>query len=343
VSNPFRTMSMSEFFNLTLFTFLDENVTISDLLFFLIVFLAAFLLNWGKKHLIKKRWLSGNMYDELGKKINNALSIFIWILALGIGLQLIGVPFKTLMKYSIFTINKISFTPKHLLVLIIIFLVTRFIILGIKCIFETKISSQKLDLGISASMFQIIKYAVWILAIGIALESVGIKITLLLAGAGALLIGMGFGIQHIFNDIVSGFVLLIERNIKVDDIVEVEGIIGKVEDIGFRSTRVLILNNIEILLPNSKFVNENVINWSHSEKETRFFVEVGVAYGSDVRLVEESLYETAVNHPKILNHPKPFVIFKNYGDSSLDFELYFYTNESFSFLQIKSDLRFATI
>jgi small-conductance mechanosensitive channel len=129
-----------------------------------------------------------------------------------------------------------------------------------------------------------------------------------------LLVGLGLGLQQIFRDIVSGVILLFERNIKIGDIVELDKEIGKIKEIGFRTTKIESRDNIILIIPNSRFISENVINWSHIQKRTRFKVEVGVAYGSDVKLVKQILFDCASSHNVISKIPKPFVRFDNFGN-----------------------------
>jgi small-conductance mechanosensitive channel len=173
------------------------------------------------------------------------------------------------------------------------------------------------------------------------LDTLGIRLTLLLAGSAALLVGIGLGLQQVFKDIVSGFFLLFEGNLKVGDVVELEGDVGIVKEIGFRTTKIENRDNIILIIPNSKFIGENVINWSHIEQKTRFSVDVGVAYGSDVELVKKVLLECARDHQEVTEYPKPFVRFDDFGNSSLDFQLFFWTDNAFRVENIKSDLRFA--
>jgi small-conductance mechanosensitive channel len=163
----------------------------------------------------------------------------------------------------------------------------------------------------------------------------------LIAGSAALLVGIGLGIQQIFNDIASGLFILFERNLKVNDVVQIEeNIIGRVLSIGLRTSKLETRDNIIMIIPNSKFISDNVINWSHIEVKTRFKVEIGVAYGSDVELVKNVLLECAKQHKDITNKPQPFVRFNDFGDSSLDFQLFFWTRKAFRVENIKSDLRF---
>ncbi len=189
------------------------------------------------------------------------------------------------------------------------------------------------------SIYLIIKYFVWVISLVVILEVIGVKVTILLAGSAALLVGIGLGLQNIFADLVSGFFLLFEGTIKVGDVIEADGIIGKVVEINLRSSEVMTRDGVTIIVPNSKFVVEKVINWSHNNDSVRFNVELGVAYGSDVEDVIECLTETLKKHPKVENKPLPFVRFVNFGESSLDFQLIFWTKETFLVENVKSDIR----
>jgi small-conductance mechanosensitive channel len=156
-----------------------------------------------------------------------------------------------------------------------------------------------------------------------------------------LLVGLGLGLQQIFQDFISGITLIIEGTLKVGDIVEmIDEEVGRVKEISMRTSKIETRDNIILIVPNSKLINDVVINWSHIEKKTRFNVDVGVAYGSDVNLVKEILLACAGNHNQIFSSPEPRVRFTDFGNSSLDFQLLFYTNETFRVEDIKSDLRF---
>lgn len=180
------------------------------------------------------------------------------------------------------------------------------------------------------------------MAIGIilALKSIGVDFTTLTVLAGVLGLGIGFGLQTIFNNLISGIILLLERTVKPGDFIEVGNTSGIVQQITLRSTVVRTLDNISVIVPNSNFVSNNVINWSHSEKITRGQVSVGVAYQSNTASVRECLLEAAKSTNDVLEYPAPMVYFKEFGDSSLNFELLFWCNEPNTMRRIKSDLLF---
>lgn len=250
--------------------------------------------------------------------------------------------FKDILEYSLVNTDNFDITVYNLMATTVILILTRIIIGVIHKIFKRKIfTNPNIDLGKSHSLYQLIKYLLWVIAIVLALETIGIKITILLAGSAALLVGLGLGLQQVFKDIVSGLFLLFEGNLKLNDIVELDdGEIGRVKEFTFRTTKLETRDNIILVVPNAKFIDSNVINWSHIQKKTRFNVKVGVAYGSDVQLVEKVLLNCTDQHKDVSKSPKPFVRFSDFGDSSLDFQLFFWTDKSFEVENTKSDLRF---
>ena len=125
----------------------------------------------------------------------------------------------------------------------------------------------------------------WVIAFAFMLETIGIKVTVLIAGSAALLVGVGLGLQQTFNDVISGIILLSERSIKIDDILEIDGDIVKIQDIGLRTSKALNTDDISFIIPNSLITTNKVINWSHQSKRTRFRIDVGVSYNSDIDLV----------------------------------------------------------
>jgi small-conductance mechanosensitive channel len=249
--------------------------------------------------------------------------------------------FKEILEFSLINTKNLHITVYSLLMVFLIFVIAEILIWTLRRIFKKRIYPKpNIDIGKSHTIFQLLKYFIWITTILLILQTIGIKVTFLLAGSAALLVGLGLGLQEIFRDIVSGLILLFERNMKINDVVEVDEEIGKIKEIGFRTTKIETRDNIIHIIPNSKFITGDVVNWSHIQKLTRFFVNVGVAYGSDVRLVEKVLHDCAISHKKVAKKPIPFVRFTDFGDSSLDFQVFFWTDDSFFVENIKSDLRF---
>lgn len=198
---------------------------------------------------------------------------------------------------------------------------------------------DKIDVKRRNSVFLITKYVSWTIGILISLSLMGFNVRLILFGSTALLVGLGFGLQNIFRDFVSGLFLLFEGSLKIGDVIEADGVVGKIVEINLRSTEVITRDDVTIFIPNSKFVSEKVVNWSHNEEEVRFKVPVNIAYGSDVDDVYECLESAMQENTGILNVPKPFVRFTEFADSSIEFEMIFWSKETFVIENLKSDLR----
>lgn len=179
----------------------------------------------------------------------------------------------------------------------------------------------RVDIGVAQAVGSIIRYVVVLLGLLIGIQTAGIDLTTLNVLAGAVGLGVGFGLQNIASNFISGLILLVGRPIKVGDRIEVAGVEGDVIAIGGRATTVLTNDNIAIIVPNSRFVSETVVNWSHNDRRVRFKIPVQVAYGTDVRLAERLLVEVAQADPDVLDAPPPTVRFVEFGDSGLKLEL----------------------
>jgi len=243
------------------------------------------------------------------------------------------------LDFEIFHLKDYTITVLEIVKVLAIIGVAKLILWIIKKAMTPRHKLNKLDEGSSFALFQIIKYIVWIIAIGSVLEVFGIKLTLLLAGSAALLVGIGLGLQQTFNDIVSGIILLFEHSVKVGDILDIDGDIVVIQEIGLRTSKGLNRDEIITVLPNSLITTNKVINWSHQSRKTLFRIDVGVAYGSDVELVLKVLKESASEHPEVLKKELIEGRFTNFGNSSLDFQLLFFSENIFRVERIKSDIR----
>jgi small-conductance mechanosensitive channel len=179
----------------------------------------------------------------------------------------------------------------------------------------------KLDHGGRQAVGAITRYVIIFIGFLVILQTLQINLTTLNVLAGTLGIGIGFGLQNVASNFISGLIILLERPIKIGDRIEVGKVEGDVLEIGARSTTVVTNDNIAIIVPNSKFITENVVNWMYTGTKVRFRVPVSVAYGSDVRLVEKLLLDVAQDNPDVLKDPPPVVRFLEFGDSGMLFEL----------------------
>ncbi|MDZ4836800.1 MAG: mechanosensitive ion channel [Candidatus Melainabacteria bacterium] len=178
-----------------------------------------------------------------------------------------------------------------------------------------------IEFGARHAISVIVKYVMVSIGFVVILQSAGIDLSALTVLAGAVGLGLSFGLQNITSNLVSGLIVLIERPIKVGDRIEVAGITGDVKNIALRATTICTNDNIEIIVPNSEFISGNVINWSHSSRDVRVSLPVGVSYSSDPEAVYGLLLDVASQHDGVLQDPPATVIFKAFGDSSLDFVL----------------------
>lgn len=199
---------------------------------------------------------------------------------------------------------------------------------------------KNFDPGVRDSLIKFGRYAVVAIGALITLDTLGISLKSLAAIGAVLMVGVGFGLQNIAQNFISGIIILIERPIKIGDLVVVKGVDGKITSIGMRSTQVVTRNDVTIIVPNSQFISEQVMNDSFTGDKIRLMVKVGVAYGSDVELVTKILAEVSSAHPKVLNSPPPQVFFKDFGDSSLDFEVAFWVTDTWGRYIVESDIRF---
>jgi len=184
------------------------------------------------------------------------------------------------------------------------------------------LARTKLEVGQQYAIARIVGYIVLVLGLLIGLETVGVNLNSLAVVAGALGVGIGFGLQNIVNNFVSGLIILAERPIQIGDRIDLgNNTVGKVVRIGARATHVLTNDNIMVIVPNSEFVSNRVVNWTHIDPRVRLRLVVGVGYSSDPHEVEKLLLEIADENPNVLKDPAPTVAFKEFGQSTLNFEL----------------------
>ncbi len=243
---------------------------------------------------------------------------------------------RDFLNYTLVEADKHAIRVSNLLGLLVLVFALIFVLFFIKKLIYR---STRFDISKKYALYQLSKYVLVVFSIIIGFQIFGVNISLILAGSAALLVGLGLGIQNLFSDFVSGIVILIDGTVKVNDIIDVSGIVCKVQDINIRTTTVLTRDDKYIIVPNSEFTRNNIINWTHSEIASRFEIAVGVSYSSDVHLVMKVLEKVAVEQSGILKKPSPFVRFNDYGDSSLAFTLYFWAEEVFRIENIKSEMR----
>ena len=209
-------------------------------------------------------------------------------------------------------------------------------------LFNRFLVKSGLDRALQYAIAQIISNLVLVIGIFLVLENTGIHLGALTVFAGAVGVGVGFGLQNIASNFISGLVILAERPITIGDRVEVAGVIGQVQQIRARSTVIVTNDNIAMIVPNTKFIDSPVTNWTYLDPRVRFRIPIGVAYGSDVKKVSEALIAAGRSSPHVLEDPAPSVFLNKFGESSIDFELVVWSAEmSHRPSRFKSDLNFA--
>ena len=206
-------------------------------------------------------------------------------------------------------------------------------------ILKKMLANSGMAKGIQDTVSTITSYSFWVFGTILALNAVGISTTSLTVAFGALGIGLGFGLQNIFNNFISGLILLFERPLQVGDWVEINGIWGSVEKINVRSTVVKSVDNAALIIPNSEFISNRLINWSFKDPKIRRTISIGVAYGSDIHKVQSILLDIANKHPRVYRSPAPDVVFTNFGDSALLFDLRIWVHVDYS-ISTRTDIRF---
>ena len=238
-----------------------------------------------------------------------------------------------------FTFSKeVSIDVKSILVVIVALLLTSILLKFIRKLWTRTLPEP--DKVKFISLFSYSKWFIYVIILLMTFHNMGVNVTAIFAASAALLVGVGLALQTLFQDIISGVFILVDQSVHVGDIIELDGKVGRVEDIKLRTTRAVTIDNKVLIIPNHLYLTYSLYNWTENGTETRENVEVGVSYGSDVQLVKKILMKVADSHPSVLKNPKPLVLFTDFADSSLNFKLIFTLNDSFQSAIPKSDIRF---
>jgi small-conductance mechanosensitive channel len=272
--------------------------------------------------------------------------LFVWRLIAPLGMphlaRWLGDDFMRIWSQPYFHLGTVPVTPafliKSFVFLILIIFAARF---SRRFVRSQILVHTSLDIGQQFAVERGVGYIVFVICVIVGLQSMGVNLSSLIVFGGAIGIGIGLGFQTVANNFTAGIILLIERSIKVGDRVEVGALNGDVMHIGPRATWVRTNDNIDVIVPNSEFTEKPVTNWTAEDRQIRFSVPLGVSYGSDPEKVRDILLSVAEGHPDVLTAPKPSVIFREFGDSSLNFELRVWTIRHVQTPQVlKSDLYF---
>ncbi|PHR74047.1 MAG: mechanosensitive ion channel protein MscS [Lutibacter sp.] len=245
---------------------------------------------------------------------------------------------KNFLNYAFSLSDKIHISVKTLLIVIIVLIITAIVLRLIRRLVSRKLPKE--DSIKFISIFNYLRWIIYTIIFLVALQNSGVNLTALLTASAALLIGVGLAMQTLFQDIISGIFILADQTVHVGDIIQLDGKVGRVEEIKLRTTRAVTFDNKVLIIPNHLYLTSSLYNWTQNGSETRENIKVGVAYGSDTELVKNILIEVALSHPKVFHHPAPMVLFTDFADSALMFKLIFTLNDSFVSSIPKSDMRF---
>jgi small-conductance mechanosensitive channel len=246
--------------------------------------------------------------------------------------------FSEIINYTFSLGKDIQISVKGILLLILLFIITSLILRTLRRIVAKKLSdddSQKFK-----TVFSFAKYSIFAIITFVTLDNIGFNITAIFAASAALLIGVGLALQTLFQDIICGIFVFLDKTIHIGDVIEIDGKVFKVTDINLRTTKGVNIQNKVLIVPNHTYLTSTLYNWTQNSNITRENVNVGVAYGSDVDLVKKLLLEAAESVRSIVSDPGPAVYFIEFGDSSLNFRLVFTVSDSLWAIKPKSELHF---
>lgn len=245
---------------------------------------------------------------------------------------------KDFLSYRLYDSDTVHLTIGTFLAIILAIVIVTYLLRFIHKLVTVKLPEE--DKNKFESIFGFLKYLFYILVVVTILHSSGVNLTVLLTASAALFVGLGFALQYLFQDIISGILIILDQSLHVGDIIEVESKVGRVFEIRLRTTRALTRDDKVIVIPNHKFLTDSIYNYTQNHKTTRESIKIGVAYGSDVNVVTTLLQEVAQEQSNVLKVPKPFVLFEDFGDSALLFSLNYFITDSFGDPKTKSDMRY---
>lgn len=253
-------------------------------------------------------------------------------------IQKIFTAIKDFLGTSLYDSATVHISLGTLLLILSAIIVVSFLLKLVRRIVNSKLPEE--DKNKFNSIFGFLKYLFYILAVVTVLHTSGIDLTVFLTASAALFVGLGFALQYLFQDIISGILIILDQSLHVGDIIEVDDKVGKVLEIRLRTTRAITRDDKVVVIPNHIFLTNSIFNYTQNYKTTREKVSVGVSYSSDILLVTQLLESVAEQQKGVLKSPKPFVLFDNFGDSALEFSLHFSINDSFTDPKLKSEIRY---
>lgn len=335
-------INLFDFLTQRLFNVKDTGISFLSLLtLILVIALAAWLVKFITKILEKRVYPRFELDRTMKNSVSLVAHMAIIAIALVLVLKITGIGLS-IFTATLFIVKDAEITILSFVNLTLIIALSMFGAKIIVRLLQAQIYPKfEIDIGLQHTISTVVKYVIIGTGIFVAIDNIGFDLSVITALVAVLMVGIGFGLQNIANNFISGLIILFERPIKVGDFIAVGDVLGKVKLISARSTTVTTRDNIAVIVPNADFLSNTVTNWSYGELTTRIHIEVGVAYGSDTELVRDTLLEMAATHAKVLKKPSPEVWFREFGDSSLNFTLLVWTREPHLHDVIRSDLNFA--
>jgi small-conductance mechanosensitive channel len=323
----------------------------SNIFFGLAIFIGVILLNGLVVAMVdNNRKPRLNVFKLYGEEIKrktiyllNALALVFWIGMILKNFLLLNFIYKGIV--SILTqkivLGSTSFSFDTIIIFFIVIYVSIVFSSLLRVILEEDVLKRfSLSKGLPHTIAMMVKYTMIVAGFILAINAAGIPLDKLTIILGAFSVGIGFGLQNIFNNLVSGFILLLERPIQLGDTVQVGLLTGNVKSIGIRSSNILTFDGADVIVPNGQLVSNEVINWTLSDPKRRIEIAVGVSYKSDPALVHQLLSNILNEHPDVLKDPEPLVFFDGLGESSLDFILLYWISDNLENRRIKSEILF---
>jgi potassium-dependent mechanosensitive channel len=278
--------------------------------------------------------LAGRLLDEIATRTKE---VPFWEKALHTGSK-----FGDIWNFELWVIDDNGVTVRKVVTALVILILGIWVVKRAIRLLSARLKRAKMQASAAAAAEKLLLYTGLVLVVLLALRTVNIPLTAFTFLGGAIAIGVGFGAQNLINNFISGFIIMAERPIRIGDLIELEGQCVRVEEIGARCTKVKTGQNIHILVPNSSFLENNIVNWTLSDHMIRTQVAVGVAYGSPLQQAAELLQQAAAQTERVLKEPAPFVIFDDFGDNALTFVVYFWVKVAGVIEQkrIASDVRY---
>ena len=339
---------LQPFFNHEIISFGNYSITVLNAILIVpVIFIDILIVRLFSRFMKRRDLLKKKFVRNLSRAFKGIIHIlaFIFVLkVLGVKLTNIFDFIVAVLKFRLFTIADTDISLITLIVIAVVIFVAVKLARLVRNYFNNRVFQRfNIEEGLKLSLSKLIGYLIIIIGVIIALQGLGIKLTALTVFAGVLGVGIGFGMQSITANIVSGIVILFERPIKEGDMVRLKETVGEVMKINLRATVIKTVLNEHLIVPNSEFINSVVENMSYSDIRLRIKVRVGVAYGTDPYLAKEALIEAARSTENVMKSPEPAVWFKEFGDSSLNFDLFAWIDNPKKRFETESDLHFEIV